>query len=128
MNIDIEHYRELLLARKAEAEQQLHATTEDSQPVSLDLPIGRLTRQDALQDQQVARHMKDRLRLQVTAIDAALARQVLARLIHIEQMRALAIVADHALYPEERADPRATSDGPHLVQTLCRVEHHMPGG
>jgi len=71
---DLEHYRAVLESRRVETEVQLRATTEDSVPVSLDLPIGRLTRQDALQDQQVARHLKERLRAQLAAIEAALKR------------------------------------------------------
>ena len=72
--IDLDHFRTLLASRRAEAENQLRATTQDSEPVSLDLPIGRLTRQDALQDQQVARHLKERLKAQLASIDAALRR------------------------------------------------------
>jgi len=52
-------------------------------------------------------------------------RQPLNRGIQIEQQRAIAIITQHALNPEERRDPRAARDRAHVVKAGRRREHHM---
>ncbi|MCY1355465.1 hypothetical protein D9M69_418860 [compost metagenome] len=47
--------------------------------------------------------------------------------VHLEQQRTLAVVAHHALDPEERRHPRAARDRRHVVDAGGRVQHHMPG-
>lgn len=46
-------WEQLLVMRHA-LETRAEATTQDAQPVSVDQPIGRLTRMDAMQQQQMA--------------------------------------------------------------------------
>jgi hypothetical protein len=46
--------RQQPLARRLELEERSQATAQDMQPVSLDQPIGRLTRMDAIQQQHMA--------------------------------------------------------------------------
>ncbi len=71
---ELRHYEQILLARQAEIETQFTQTEEMSQPVSPDPAIGRLTRQDAMQQQQMILESRRRLELQRTRIDTALDR------------------------------------------------------
>lgn len=59
---------------REEAQRDLASSTQERAPVDLDLPIGRLTRMDAMQQQQMASAHKNRLVLQINQIDAALAK------------------------------------------------------
>tara|TARA_R110001592_G_scaffold12145_2_gene58635 strand:+ start:281 stop:643 length:363 start_codon:yes stop_codon:yes gene_type:complete len=70
----VEHYRGLLLHRQQEIEVQFSQTEEMSQPVSPDPAIGRLTRQDAMQQQQMTLESRRRLELQRTQLQTALKR------------------------------------------------------
>ena len=47
--------------------------------------------------------------------------------IQIKQQRALCIIANHALYPEEGTDARPSSHGCHTMQAGSRVQNHGPG-
>ncbi|SOZ15614.1 hypothetical protein CBM2609_A70016 [Cupriavidus taiwanensis] len=47
--------------------------------------------------------------------------------VELEQHRALAVVAHHALDPEERRHPRPARDWCHMVDAGGRVQHHVPG-
>lgn len=70
----LERLRELLEQKLEEVRTALVGAQEDARPVGLDLPIGRLTRVDALQQQHMAAARKQRLRTQETQIQQALAR------------------------------------------------------
>jgi len=63
-----------LQSLRSELETRLAAPDDDTKPVSLDLPIGRLTRMDAMQQQSMAKaNRRDqalRLRQVLTALEA----------------------------------------------------------
>jgi DnaK suppressor protein len=59
---------------KASLQQQLEETRDSAKPVDLGESIGRLTRMDALQQQQMALATRDRLRKRLQAVSAAIAR------------------------------------------------------
>ena len=60
------HYRDVLLARRDALDEQEAQTEDMAQPVSPDPAIGRLTRQDAMQQQQLTLETRRRLQLQRT--------------------------------------------------------------
>jgi DnaK suppressor protein len=64
----------MLLSRQEEIETQFEQTQEMSEPVSPDRAIGRLTRQDAMQQQQMILETRRRLELQRTQLKTALDR------------------------------------------------------
>ena len=66
--------REILQARERETLAQLRSNADSAEPPSLDEEIGRLTRMDALQQQQMALHARRRLETQLAQIHGALAR------------------------------------------------------
>lgn len=68
----LEALRELLGEQLEEVQQSLAASKEDAQPVGLDLPIGRLTRMDAMQQQHMAATRRQRLEVQLAQITQAL--------------------------------------------------------
>ncbi len=57
-----------------EVNEQLEALVSWCEPVAPDVALGRLTRNDAMQDQQMAVHQRERFREQQTRIKTALAR------------------------------------------------------
>ena len=65
---------EVLRAREKDVLAQLRANADSARPPSLDEEIGRLTRLDALQQQQMALHARRRLETQLAQIRGALAR------------------------------------------------------
>ena len=73
-HIDPETFRARLRAIESEIKGQLADTEENAAPVSLDLPIGRLTRQDAMQNQQMTLALRSRLEQQLARVAAALRR------------------------------------------------------
>jgi DnaK suppressor protein len=70
----IAHYKALLLERQRDTVQQFAQLEEMAQPVSPDPAIGRLTRQDAMQQQQMSLESRRRLTLRRTQLQTALAR------------------------------------------------------
>ncbi len=70
----LRHYKQTLLGRQAEIETQFEQTEEMSQPVVPDPAIGRLTRQDAMQQQQMTLEIRRRLELQRTQLKTAMDR------------------------------------------------------
>lgn len=58
---------------RAHLAQLLEATSEDTKPVDLDQPIGRLSRMDAMQQQQMAKAARRGHELRRTQVLAALA-------------------------------------------------------
>lgn len=73
-DVRLEELRVLLVEREAEARQGLEASTEDAKPVDLGLSIGRLSRVDAMQHQQVALARRKHMAVQQQQLRSALAR------------------------------------------------------
>lgn len=63
--------RELLEAQRLDIEQRRAALRNETQPVGLDLPIGRLSRMDAMQQQEMAAGQQRRIEQELQQIDAA---------------------------------------------------------
>ena len=73
MNSDqIAGFRQRLLTMEREINTLLGRTSEDSKPVDLDLPIGRLSRADAIQMQNMAALNKRQLEIKLKQIEGAL--------------------------------------------------------
>lgn len=70
----LQHYEQALRAREQAIESQFAQTLEMAQPVSPDPAIGRLTRQDAMQQQQMTLETRRRLELQRTQLQTAFQR------------------------------------------------------
>jgi DnaK suppressor protein len=68
----VEAFRERLQTMKNEINALLGRTTEDSKPVDLDLPIGRLSRADAIQMQNMAELNKRQLEIKLKQVEGAL--------------------------------------------------------
>lgn len=66
--------KERLLAMRVALQQRSQAAAEDTRPVSLDQPIGRLTRMDAIQQQHMALGQQKRREQEQQQIEAALHR------------------------------------------------------
>jgi len=72
---DLEHFRALLVAKRAEVTALLEAAVDDAAPVKLDqTSVGRLSRMDAMQQQAMALETRRRRLTEIERIDAALAR------------------------------------------------------
>ncbi len=67
-----EFFRRLTVA-KAQIKALLDQTAQDSRPVDLELPIGRLTRIDAIQMQGMAQMNRQQLDIRRQQVDASLA-------------------------------------------------------
>jgi len=70
----LQHFRSRLEALRAELEAALSADDEATNPVSPDRAIGRLTRQDAMQAQQMALELRRRNRMRLEQVRRALER------------------------------------------------------
>ena len=68
----LEMFRERLSAAKNGITDLLAQTEADSRPVDLDLPIGRLSRIDAIQMQGMARMSRDQLDIRRQQVNASL--------------------------------------------------------
>ncbi len=68
----LDSFRERLLALKDQINTLLGRTTEDSKPVDLGLPIGRLSRADAIQMQNMAQLNRRQLEVQLKQVEGAL--------------------------------------------------------
>ncbi|WP_163340479.1 TraR/DksA C4-type zinc finger protein [Desulfopila sp. IMCC35008] len=74
-DINTGHFRELLLKQQQELMDAEQEAAETTRTVSLDQSsVGRLSRMDAMQSQQMALETKRRRKLQLTRIEAALDR------------------------------------------------------
>ncbi|MCB9637282.1 MAG: TraR/DksA family transcriptional regulator [Myxococcales bacterium] len=71
---ELAHFEKLLGKRETEVLERLTVNEELTRPVSPDSSLGRLTRQDALQDQQMALNTVRRLETQLQQIRAARSR------------------------------------------------------
>lgn len=75
MGFDFDHFRELLLARRAEIQSVMEAASESARPVELDQTrVGRLSRMDALQGQAMAKETERRRTVELQRIATALER------------------------------------------------------
>ena len=75
MAIDEKEFRTLLEQRRAELLALIDAAAESSAPVELDQQVqGRLSRMDAIQGQAMAQATKERRRVEISQIDAAMGR------------------------------------------------------
>jgi len=63
-----------LKALADDIDAQLAVYNESSKPISMDQPIGRLTRSDAMQEQQMFVHLRERLEKQRIRVTTALER------------------------------------------------------
>jgi len=63
-----------LLTLRTELQQQLANSSDGAQPVSLDEPIGRLSRMDAMQQQSMVQANRRTTQMRLTRIEAALRR------------------------------------------------------
>ncbi len=68
----LEVFRQRLLTMQVEINTLLGRTSEDSKPVDLDLPIGRLSRADAIQMQNMAELNRRQLEIKLKQIEGAL--------------------------------------------------------
>ena len=73
-NRELQSFTGLLESTRAELEASLQAGAADRTPVSPDNAIGRLTRQDAMQAQQMALEMRRRNEIRLAQVKAALER------------------------------------------------------
>ncbi|MCW5963718.1 MAG: TraR/DksA C4-type zinc finger protein [Bryobacterales bacterium] len=71
---DRKRYREMLLTLREDLAGTLAGNRENTAPVSPDAAIGRLTRQDAMQSQQMALELERRNRQRLAQVEAALQR------------------------------------------------------
>lgn len=71
---NLARYKAALLDMQAAVAEQLDTITAQCKPVEPDQALGRLTRNDAMQSQQLALHQRDRLLAQQTRIKGALER------------------------------------------------------
>ncbi|WP_193179358.1 TraR/DksA family transcriptional regulator [Nisaea sediminum] len=75
MGFDFDHFRERLLARRAEIQSVMEAASDSAKPVELDQTrVGRLSRMDALQGQAMAKETERRRGLELQRIRTALER------------------------------------------------------
>ena len=72
--MDIKLYESLLIKKRNETEVFLEGLKESSKPVDLNDPIGRLSRMDAIQQQQMSLESKNRALLTLKQIEASLDR------------------------------------------------------
>lgn len=71
---ELQRYKQALLQLREQVNEQIEAVAAWCDPVEPDVSLGRITRTDAMQDQQMALHQRDRLRAQQSRIDTALER------------------------------------------------------
>jgi DnaK suppressor protein len=69
-----EELHQALLVLREELRQQLEDSSDGAQPVSLDEPIGRLSRMDAMQQQSMVQANRRTAQTRLTRIEAALRR------------------------------------------------------
>jgi DnaK suppressor protein len=67
-------FKNLLFKRKLELDGALSSMKESSRPVDLNDPIGRLSRMDAIQQQQMVLNAKNQIEVNLKLVDEALKR------------------------------------------------------
>ena len=71
---ELERYRKLLEELRAQLKASVEGEDDAASPVEPDRAIGRLTRQDAMQAQQMALELKRRNKVRLEQVERALAR------------------------------------------------------
>lgn len=72
---ELERFKTLLLTRKTELLELEESTRDDAKPVELDqASVGRLSRMDAIQSQQMAQEIQSRREQELAQIEGALRR------------------------------------------------------
>jgi len=83
---EIKKIKKLLISQRGELLKHVEVTQEDRKPVELDQSqIGRLTRMDAIQVQEMALEQERRREIEIHKIDAALARIAVGEYGHCTQ-------------------------------------------
>lgn len=72
--MDLTYYKDLLEEKQKQTLDSIEGLKEAAKPVDLNDPIGRLSRQDALQQQQMSLHNKKQAELTLKQIEAAFKR------------------------------------------------------
>lgn len=72
--MELEKYKKLLIERREKFEEMLDGLKSSSKPVDLQEPIGRLSRMDAIQQQQMALNSRKKAELSLKQIEQALKR------------------------------------------------------
>ncbi|MDH3999196.1 MAG: TraR/DksA C4-type zinc finger protein [Desulfuromonadales bacterium] len=70
----LEELHQALLTLREELQQMLQNSSDGAQPVSLDEPIGRLSRMDAMQQQSMVQANRRTAKVRLTRIETALRR------------------------------------------------------
>ena len=70
----LQHYREVLTSLRAELAEALSTDSDETSPVEPDRAIGRLTRQEAIQSQQMALEIRRRNQGRLRQVEEALKR------------------------------------------------------
>ena len=73
-DVQLEELRQSLLSLREELQLALSKSSEDSKPIDLDLPIGRVSRIDAIQQQKMAQDNKRSQEVRLRQIQSALKR------------------------------------------------------
>jgi DnaK suppressor protein len=68
----VEELQQILLSERARLEDLLNVSKEGARPVGLDEPIGRLTRMDAIQQQQMTKASRSTYEVKLRQVKAAL--------------------------------------------------------
>ncbi len=68
----VEELHQVLLSERARLEELLKLSKEGARPVDLDEPIGRLTRMDAIQQQQMTKASRSNYEVKLRQVKAAL--------------------------------------------------------
>ena len=110
-------FEPVLRAREQELREQLESGLEAAKPVSLDEEIGRLTRMDAMQQQQMALHARRRLELQLEQVRGAFMR--------LEQGKFGSCAMCSESIPRARLD--LTPETPFCIGCQQRIEHERAG-
>jgi DnaK suppressor protein len=74
MTIDLEHFKNKLITLKKDVQKNIEILKEKSQPVAPECSLGRLTRQEAMQEQNVALSNLRDYELKLKRIESALLR------------------------------------------------------
>jgi DnaK suppressor protein len=108
-------FQQQLLAMRRALEARSESAAQDREPVSLDQPIGRLTRMDAIQQQQMALGQQQRVEQELRQIEAALRR--------LEDQRYGSCLRCHEAIPYARLKIRPTTTLCYDCQ--CESERHI---
>ena len=78
-DLDVSELQQKLVELQRTLERRLESTRQDSKPVDLETPIGRISRIDAIQSQKLAEASREQAEVQLRRVRAALARMQAGR-------------------------------------------------